>query len=237
MSNVGANSGGRVIVGLESKQLGEIEQQNQEPLWSEENIENYVQRVKERARNVARDIINEAMREGEEIKAEAYNEGIKKGREEARAEEENRVAEFRENMRKALQDISEGREKIWADYRNDLLLLTQAAVEKTLGIELEEERQKIVSSLWEEALQLLESGQDITLRVRPEDKEVMQEAVAAWKEGNPRIGNVQVVPSRDLSKGGVVVESDSGIVDNSIQTRLDEVRGILDSITVGNSED
>jgi flagellar biosynthesis/type III secretory pathway protein FliH len=46
------------------------------------------------------------------------------------------------------------------------------------------------------------------------------------------MGSVQVVPSNDLEKGGVVVENENGIVDNSIESRLQAVRQILDQISL-----
>lgn len=233
MSLSSSGAGGRVIIGLQSREMHEFEYSREEPALDEASREEFIEKVREKARGAAREVIAQAMKEGREIKANAYQEGLAEGREKARAEKEEAAGELAERIHAAVEGIVSEREKICSGYRRDIVLLLKAAVEKVLGWQLEEEREKTLFRLFDEAVELLQNGEEITVRVRPEDKEILERGVAKLKENRPRMGgSVQVVPSDDLKQGGVVVENENGIVDNSIESRLEAVRRILDQISL-----
>ena len=232
MSLSSSGNGGRVIIGLQSKELRDVECREDSPWMDECSQEEFVERVREKARGAARDVLARAMEKSEEIKSRAYQEGLAEGRDQGRQENEKMATELADRIHKALEGIATQREKIYAGYRRDMVVLLKAAVDKVLGWQLEEEREKTLFKLFDEAVEHLASGEELTVRVRPEDKEVVDRGVAALKENRPRMGSVQVVPSNDLEKGGVVVENENGIVDNSIESRLQAVRQILDQISL-----
>jgi flagellar assembly protein FliH len=232
MSLSSSGAGGRVIIGLQSKELRDVECREDSPWMDECSQEEFVERVREKARSAARDVIARAMEESEQIKSRAYQEGLSEGRNQGRQENEKMAGELADRIHKVLDGIATQREKIYAGYRRDMVVLLKAAVDKVLGWQLEEEREKTLFKLFDEAVEHLASGEELTVQVRPEDKEIVDRGVAVLKENRPRMGNVQVVPSNDLEKGGVVVENENGIVDNSIESRLQAVRQILDQISL-----
>ncbi|MFO7818245.1 MAG: FliH/SctL family protein [Thermodesulfobacteriota bacterium] len=236
LSNPRFRSGGRVIIGLHSKELDVVQNSESKNFWDEGTQKEFMERVKKRAQGAAREIIANAMREAEEIKSAAYTDGLQQGRKDARSEEEQRAKNFSKKVSKAMDSIATGREKIWSEYREDLVLLAKTAVDKILGWQMDEDREKVLSTLFEKSIELLDSGQEITVRVRPADKEIMQNVVDESVKDNPKFGHVQVVEDKTLEQGGVILESKSGIVDNSIQTRLKSIRQILDQVDLETGE-
>ncbi|MFP4168269.1 MAG: FliH/SctL family protein [Desulfonatronovibrionaceae bacterium] len=232
MSLSSSGPGGRVIIGLQSRDLQDMEHSEDSHWLDERSQSEFIQRVKEKARDAAREVIASAMKEREEIKARAYEEGLAAGREEARAEREKESKELADKIGRALADISGEQQRICAAYRQDLVLLLRAAVDKVLGWQMEEAREKILFALFDEAVSLLESGREITVRVCEEDKEIVAKGVERLRESRPSLGSVQVVASQELKKGGVVVEDESGMVDNSLDARLEAVRAVLDQVSL-----
>ena len=82
--------------------------------------------------------------------AEGYTEGLAKGEEEARKEVENNFAKEMEELKEDLStriahllaDIDGQKEKIWNEFKEELVLLTIVSVEKIFNITLNDHKKK-----------------------------------------------------------------------------------------------
>ena len=124
----------------------------------------------------------------------------------------------------SLQNSGAAISKAW---REDLAALVRVAVEKTLGIVLEQERAKVLEGLYLQAVKALESRRSITVRVNPEDEAAISDIIGMGRAGQPELENWSVKADSSVSPGGLIVESDSSLADNTVESRKAAVESVL----------
>lgn len=187
-----------------------------------------MEQVRERAQQKAKEILTQALVEAEQIRNQARAEGFESGRAEAMdvaRQAAQKSSQFLASMQQALQAE---KERIYQTHKQLLFEILRLAFEKTLGILLEEDRQRVLTTLFEEAVAQLQSQATITVHVCPSDMELAREIVALARENQPDLPECVLRPCADLDSGGVKVECGDGVVDNSIATRFEQVKAILD---------
>jgi len=218
---------GRLIYGL---QLGDFGYMNRPATskWNDETESRYMEQVRERAQQMARDILAQALAEAERIKVQARSEGLAAGREEAMSKakaETKRAADFLKTLQQALQDE---KARVYEEHKQTLFQILRLAFEKTLGVMLREEREQALHALFDEAVTQLQAATSITVHVSPADLELARALVAQTRESRPDLPELRVNPNPELDRGGVRIESGDGLVDNSISSRFEQVMAILD---------
>lgn len=253
----------------------------QTPLQKErekkEQTEDYMERVKARAADRAREILGAAYTERQNVLQEARNEiavlkrqaaeecarlkaegaaALKQAREElAAAQAERRSAEeirmaahdegFQHGMDKAGEELKEFRNELGQSlaallgaverqcsrvvdtWREELVALTQVAVQAGTGFVLTKEHDEILRNLVFQALDLLENRSVITVRVNPEDEAQVSDMFRAARERAPELKQWIVTGDASIERGGLVAESDSGSVDLQRQNFREMVGDIL----------
>ena len=237
LSKTVPRSGGRVIVGLETKLLSEVEtKQFDQPLLKPETEVQFWERVRLRAEQKAREIIAQAMEEAETIRNQARQEGLAEGLAEGRAEAdreiENLKQEFGAQFSRLMASIQEEKSKIWQEYQEELVLLTKVAVEKVLGVTLAENKEQILANLFHQALEQIEKKKELLIKVNPDDAELMQEMLEKAKTAYPQLSKCQLKADPAIEQGGVILETKNSIVNNTIDARYGEVKKILDQLDV-----
>lgn len=171
------------------------------------------------AREQVKQILAEAEAQAEQIRNRAYeeakNQGYSDGRELAQAECEQ-----------LKQKLSEQIEKNRTEYEKQVEELEPAFVEmvikivkKLTGVVLEDKR-AIVMHLLEQAFSKIDAAPGYLIRVSPEDFELVDskktDLVWKLKEGT----TLEVIEDRMLRKGQCIIETESRIIDCSIDTQL-----------------
>jgi flagellar assembly protein FliH len=70
------------------------------------------------------------------------------------------------------------------------------------------------------------------VRVHPEDEETMRELLETGKERHPGLERWTVRTDPSMQPGGLVLESDQGMVDNSLGGRREMVAHVLDQLAL-----
>ncbi len=179
----------------------------------------------------AQEIIECAEQEAEEIKARAakegetagYNEGLNKGREEAKRELEQKE--------KALDDEKEKLEQEYLKKAEELepMLVDKLAeiFERVCGARLENDRDTVMYLL-NRALTGSESGRDYIIHVTSDDYQAVRAAKEELCKGTGILPeNIEIVEDATLSAGGCMIESDGGIWDCSLGTQLKQLAAEL----------
>jgi flagellar assembly protein FliH len=187
-----------------------------------------MEQVRERAQQMARDILAQALTEAEQIRRQAREEGLAEAREEIQARaraEAAKVSDFLGGMQTAL-DGEKGR--VFTEHKKALFQVLRLAFEKTLGVMLAEERQKVLETLFEEAAAQLQTTSCITVHVCSDDLDLARQLVKSTRQSRPDLPELRVCPCAELELGGVRIESGDGLVDNSVASRFEQVRAILE---------
>lgn len=217
---------GRVIYGLQRGDMSQFDRP-ETTLWNDETEVRYMEQVRERAQQKAREILEQALAEGEQIRARAASEGFEAGRLEAMGliqQEADKVASFLGGLNQAL---AAEKQRIYTEHKQTLFEILKLAFEKSLGILLDEQRHAVLTSLFEESVTQLQATSTITVYVCPEDMELAKELT---EHARASMGLPEMVlrPSPELAPGGVRLESGAGVVDNAVASRFEQVRCILD---------
>lgn len=218
---------GRLIHGLRH---GDLSQLNRPAAttWNDETEARYMEQVRERAQQMAREILAQALAEAEQIRKTAREEGLAAGRDEVKKRaqaEAAKVSTFLGGLETAL---AAEKDRVYAEHKQALFRILSLAFEKTLGVVLEEEREKVLHALFEEAVAQLQTTTCITVHVCPADLDLARSLIDSTREARPDLPELRVCQCADLGSGGVRIESGDGLVDNSIASRFEQVRAILD---------
>ncbi len=227
---------GRVIMGLDSNNnaqemtLQEIEGKKK-LTWDDATDEEYFVRIKAKAQNIAKEIITKAMAEAEKIKIKAKSEGYAEGKAEAASEAEKHMIGFSQNLGQTLSGIQEQSSSLMIAQSTDAVSLVLMVIEKTLAVEMEERRHEILATLLEESLSLIDSQTHLTVKVSPADQQMIGPLLEQAQEDYPSLSKWRVKADPALEDGGIIIEADDAMVDNTISSRWEGVQEILAQLT------
>jgi flagellar assembly protein FliH len=225
---------GKVVIGMDSPgpdvmTIQEIEGKRQ-LIWDDSTSEEYLTRVQDKARQKAKEIIMFAELEAEALRAAAHHEGYQEGLIKAQTELDQHTLAMSTEVEKLLAQLGTQGATIFESRRQDIVALIRMAVEKTLNIEMTENRKASLEALMKQALERLESQRQITIRCAAEDAEDLDAFLKIIQERNPALKYWTIKGDPALTSGGVVVEGTDGKVDNAVATRWKEVEPILDQL-------
>ncbi|CCO25297.1 FliH/SctL family protein [Maridesulfovibrio hydrothermalis] len=232
---------GRVIMGLDSnnntqeRTIQEMEGKKK-PVWDEDTDKEYFERVKAKAQSMAKDLITQAMAEAETIKAAAQAEGYAEGKALAAAEAEKHMIEFSKNLSQTLTAIQEQSRNVVLAQSTDAVSLILMVIEKTLAVEMESRRQEILASLLDEALSRIDSLTQLVIKVAPADYETVGSLLEQARAEHPDLTKWRVKADPALDNGGVIIEAEDAMIDNTVTSRWEGVQEILGQLTASAGE-
>lgn len=239
---------GRVLMGCDTPCSGfvtiqEVEGKRHRPRWDEATEQEYIDRCKQKAETLARDIIRQAM-EKAQVEAQAI-------RDTARAEVEQAVAEARANaeaeaqarldaevtahvnaMGGLLAGIQGLGQEVWAARRSDFATLAKQFTRKALGVEMDQKREQILSRLMDEACSRLDAHREFTLKVHPQDFDLAKTLMDEIQASRPDLGQWRLAADASLTMGGVVLETPEMLADNALGNRVALLDPYLDQLAL-----
>jgi flagellar assembly protein FliH len=231
---------GRVILGPggggeAETTVAELESRRS-PLHYEEVEAQFWERVRGKAKAKASEIMGQAMVEAERIKAKAQEDGHAAGVAAAEQQIQTELAQMSASLGKVLESVAAERKTLWTAYRQDLVTLLRLAVERTIGASLAGRRQEILAGLLDEALELVDARESLTLTVHPDDEPLVRELMARAVTDHPGVGRFQVRSNAALLPGSVSLESRDGLVDNTVASRFEAVETLFAQLAAGGSD-
>lgn len=217
---------GRIIIGLESKELEEIEYR---PSYMppEEIQKRVLEGAQKKAQQKAKEILSQALKEAEQIKKQAFQEGYEAGKKQAEAEVKTLRKELVDKWVSFFNLLEQEKFKIFSTYKTDLVLLVRRAVERVVNFVLETKHEQVIEGLLKEALEFIQNKKELCIKVNPEDKAVLEEVLSQIKQDYPNLHVAQIKTDPNIGRGGVIVENGNGLVDNQVEERLKEIDKIL----------
>ena len=70
------------------------------------------------------------------------------------------------------------------------------------------------------------------IRAHPDDIEIMQEMLEKARAEYPQLDKWQLKPDPAIEQGGVILENENSIINNTIDVRYAEVKKIVDQLDV-----
>jgi flagellar assembly protein FliH len=181
------------------------------------------QRYVGRVRSEASQIISDARREAEKMKAKALEEGKQAALAAVEATLKNRLEQqlgsVLASMQQAVQGVLQSRQAWERHWEEEAVKLAAAISQRIIRRELQ--RQPQITLDWvREALQLAAGSGQVILRLNPQDHAALSGRIDRLVEEINRLGPVRVVADPAISPGGCKVETEFGSLDQQIEAQL-----------------
>lgn len=171
-----------------------------------------------RAREDARRILDEARAEAQEITRRAYTEGFARGYDEALKKAEQEAKEIRTRAREVLGQAGEIRKKTFEVLEEEIIDLAVEIAERLVARQLDLNPETVVS-IAGEAIEAVKDCEQIVLYVNPDDVQVVKDKKEELLSLMPAETVLRVIGDADIERGVCVVETKSGMVDATLDTR------------------
>lgn len=163
-------------------------------------------------------LMAQARQEADNLRLEAERQGLRLGREEGLAElqavQERHTAELRQSLDGLQRLCQETWDRMRGEMEQNLLELTLALSREVLKEEIQSSPERLLGQI-RLGLDRLGDKDGATVRLHPDD--------CASLTGNS-LGPLRLLPDPDLERGDFVAESEGGIVDGRLSSRLDSLR-------------
>lgn len=222
---------GTVYMGGTSFSLGSVEGEKK-PNWTEADEAAYLDRVKQKAVEMASSIVDEARREAARIREQAREEGHNEGMEQARQEIEEFQNAVSGSVSAVLAAIQGQCSSIFANWREELVSLLRLAAEKAVGMSLADDKARLLEEVYTRSVAALENRRNLVIRVNPDDEPAIADIVAMTQARFPDLKAWSVKGDPAITPGGLIVESDDSLADNRVEKRAALVNEVLKSLSL-----
>jgi type III secretion protein L len=174
------------------------------------------------AHTVAKQIVLDAQKKAEEIKAEALRfkeEVFAKAREEAKAEVQAWAAE---ELARAKMQAGQ----LLAQSEQAALDLALKISARIIGRDLERDPE-VLAEICATATEAARSAKAMVLRVHPDDGKLLREKRPRLMELIGRAVDLSIRDDADVQPGGCVIQTEFGIIDGQIRTQFEMLRNVL----------
>ena len=205
------------------------------PVHRMTEVKRQMEELMGKAKGKAEDVIQKANAEAVDIKERAFQSGYQSGWQTAAKEIQMATDSIFRTFRKGLDDIASLKDEILGQAENDIVQLSTAIAKKLVYSEIQKHPDAIVSIV-REAIKLVKSREEIIIKMHPDDcgilRQHMSEVLQQLSEINA--GPQQDIPIRleedpTLTPGGCFVETDAGLIDMSLETRMESIGQLLEN--------
>ena len=147
------------------------------------------------------------------------NQGLEEGKVRSKAEQEQLKAEFEEECSKRYDEISKYENSLEEKFADIMIKL----ISKITGV-LCEDRKDVIIFLIDNALHNVSKSKNITIRVSNEDFTNVNSAKDKLKEKLSSDTELDIAEDSNLSENQCIIETDSGIIDCSLDAQIDNLK-------------
>lgn len=188
------------------------------------------------------EILDVAREEAKKIRDEAYQDGfdagVRDGREEGYWQIENEHKQKMEDDRNRLieevenciQDMEEQKRRLLNQHLNDLKNISIAIAEKVMRVSLQSSGD-IIKRMITSATEKLAKTQWVKIYVSKIDAELMVQGDAQLLNSLSFLSdNIKIIPMEHEEQGTCIIELPKEIIDASISTQMENIKGILNNV-------
>ena len=211
-----------IIKNAEATAFAEIKRQTDDAQIVKADAENYAQEIIAKARDNAKQILDEVEQQRSKVEQDAKNQGFEQGHSEGYekgVEEANRLVD---RMHKMVEAVMQRREEILTETESQIVELVILMARKVVKI-LSENQKNVVMANTLSALKKVRTRGNVTLRVNLEDVKLTTAHIDEFIQHVEKVKGITVLEDSTVDKGGCVVETDFGSIDARISSQLTEL--------------
>jgi len=173
--------------------------------------------------------------EAVEIEENAFQVGYAEGKEEA-ARELQIMLESQATLHKALenglQELASIKDAILNQAESDIIQLVISLATKLMCREFQQHPDTIIATA-KQAIKIAKAGENITIRIHPDDYTTLEQHVGELKQSLEDVGrdnaSIQIEATPELTPGGCMVETDTNLIDMSLEQRMESLFSMLNA--------
>jgi flagellar biosynthesis/type III secretory pathway protein FliH len=173
--------------------------------------------------------------EAAEVREKALQAGYAEAKEEAAKEMQKMVNSqitLHNALEKCLQELASLKDSILDQAEGDIVQLAIAIAKKLVCRELKQHPDTIAAVV-REAIKAARSGDEIKIRMHPDDCSTLEQYMGELKQSLEDIGrdnvSIRIEEAPELTPGGCVVETDINLIDMSLEERMESLFSMLDT--------
>lgn len=194
-------------------------------------------RADEEGKRLSQKLLEEARKESEALKEEAYKKGYKEGYDKGFAQgyAEGMKAGKTEYdgllslLRGIIDEIGKSKEKILEGMEPEIIGIVKVVLRKILLREVMFD-EELVLRVVKAAIKRLEERSKIVIRINPEDLPKVVEKREELFRSIEGLKELDIVEDSRVGRGGCMVEGPFGVVDARIERQMEEVERFIDKI-------
>ncbi len=163
----------------------------------------------------------------------AYQSGYQAGVQSCREELEESVKGVIKRFTSMIDDLASQRRRLLLDSEEAIVKLACEIAKRVIGT-LAEVSEKPVIEVTKRALKYLSERQKITIRVNPEDAQILRKYSSDWLEGNASRDMVEIKEDARIKRGGCLIEGETGNVEAELDRQVEMIRrALLEAVNEG----
>lgn len=162
----------------------------------------------------------------------AHKEGFEAGRQEALTQLNQAREALGETTAIVLLGIHQQCGAIFEAWRKDMVALFHEAVHKATDYVVDTEKAAVLERLLSQSMRAMLDKRNFVVHVNPTDAALLTDMLAEAHRSRPESSNWQLQSDPNLEPGSLIVESDSGLVDNSRAARRAVLDEVLEHLTL-----
>jgi flagellar biosynthesis/type III secretory pathway protein FliH len=168
--------------------------------------------VVEEAEIIAAQILDDAREQVQELARDSAAQGRQEGEQQA------------EHLR---QEISEMEQRMLKEVEGEIVRTALRVASELIEAEMAEREDAVVDMVCTALKETARNARDVFLRVNPADSAVLRDNKSRLIDALGRARDVDVREDRNVPVGGVLIQTESGVVDAQLETQLDEIAKVL----------
>ena len=169
-----------------------------------------------------RNLVSRAQEEAENIKKSAFDEGYRKGLDQASADIEN----FKNNIAKFMGATKE----VYEYVAPDILEISIDIAKKIIKKEVESDPQVLINTITDVLKTISKNEPKINIRVRPQSAQFVKDTLPTVTYQYGIEAKINVIADPSVEEGGCIFQTANGIVDASVDTQLEIIKRALEGI-------
>ncbi|GBD94709.1 Yop proteins translocation protein L [bacterium BMS3Abin05] len=157
---------------------------------------------------------------------EAYQKGFHQGRDEGIRMGKEAVQPFMQTLQAILREWEEKREQLFKENEIVIVQLAFEIAKKVIHQEISS-NPDLMLYVVREALKRVSGSRNLIIKLNPEDVAVLERGKKSDLPELEQFEKIQLVPEKNVERGGCILESDSGIVDAQLDVQLKKIEESL----------
>ncbi len=181
------------------------------------------------AESKAEDIVQKARLEAVDIKEIAFRSGYEEGQKAAAEEARVALGSVSKALEEALDRLASLKDDILSKAEDDIVRLTVAIAEKLVCRELKQHPDAIVSIV-KETISAAKGNREITIKLHHDDLMTLNQHLSGLMEHIGETRELKIEEDTAISPGGCIVETDTNLIDMSLEARIESIDEALSNL-------